>query len=74
MKQLTQQEKLTAVKANPLLMDEYERRLINENLRYSRNNCKHNGKRVGIHKFTNIQKAIAANVYDDFNNKTPVKP
>ncbi len=73
MKNLTQQQKLQIVTSSPEdspMYQTYANRLQDDKMQWSRNNCRIKGKKTGMYKFINAQKAIAASVYDDFiNNK-----
>ena len=69
MKNLTQQQKLQIVTASPEdspMYQTYANRLQEDKMQWSRNNCRIKGKKTGMYKFINAQKAIAARVYDDF--------
>ncbi len=65
---MTLQQKLTAVKGNPIMFEAYQEELEKSSLRYSRNNMRINGKKVGVNKFINAQKYIAQSIYDKFHN------
>jgi hypothetical protein len=65
-KKLTQSQMLRIVMGDDNMRDEYEKRVQNANIHYSKNNLRVHGKKVGIQRFCNSLKFLASQVYEDF--------
>lgn len=63
----TQADKFRFVKEIPELKEEFNVRVNQNNVKFSKKQIKINGKRTGIHKFDLFQKRIASEIYEEYH-------
>lgn len=67
MKKMTLNEKYWKVRADDKMLDEYLKRMSESEMQSLPGKVTIKGKKVGIHRFINQSKYVAAGVYDEFN-------